>query len=149
MNKLDGLIERLQKLASSAPAEHRAQLLNKVAALRTMFKSQQERFIEFLQLSEKYADKYLRDISTEIQQQKTVLDNLGERLDAANKLHGEAVNLQTFYESETVATMTDLRATGKAVHCCPQRQNTETFFSNSSATSRGQFPIRRGGLRTG
>ena len=126
MNKLDGLIERLQKLASSAPAEHRAQLSNKVAALRTMFKRQQERFIEFLQLSEKYADKYLRDISTEIQQQKTVLDNLRERLDAANKLHGEAVN--SFYKSETVATMTDLRATGKAVHCCPQRQNTETFF---------------------
>jgi hypothetical protein len=43
------------------------------------------------------------------------------------KLHGEAVNLQKFYESGTVATMKDLRAAGEAVPCCLQRQNTETF----------------------
>jgi acyl carrier protein phosphodiesterase len=126
MDKLDSLTSRLQKLASSAPPEHRAQLLNKVQALRATFKRQQERFIEFLQLSEEYANKYLFNISTEIQQQRTVLDNLGKRLEAANKLHEEAVDLQTFYESETVATMKDLRTTGKAVPCCLQRRNTET-----------------------
>ena len=89
-----------------------------------MFKRQQERFIEFLELSEEYAGRYLRHISTHVDQQSTALNNLKERLEAANKLHGEAVNLQTFYKSGTVATMTDVCATGKAVHCCPQRQNT-------------------------
>ncbi|KAI0285443.1 hypothetical protein BGY98DRAFT_366161 [Russula aff. rugulosa BPL654] len=52
INKLDGLINRLQDLASSAPTDHRSQLLNKVATLRVTFKKQQERCIEFLQLSE-------------------------------------------------------------------------------------------------
>jgi hypothetical protein len=122
MNKLDNLINRLQKLASSAPPEHRSQLSNKVVALHTTFKRQQERFIAFLQLSEEYADKYLQDISTEIQQQRTVLDNLEERLEAANKSHGDAVDLQMFYESRTVANMNDLRATGKATSRCPQKQ---------------------------
>jgi hypothetical protein len=115
MNKLDGLINRLQELASSAPPDHRPQLLNKVAALRTRFKRQQERLIEFLQLSEEYANKYLLDISAKIQQQSTILDNLEARLEAANKLQGDAVNLQMFYESGTVSIMKDLRATGKAV----------------------------------
>ena len=128
MNKLDSLINRLQELASSAPPEHRAQQLNKVAALRATFKKQQERFIEFLKLSEEYADKYLHDISSEIRQQSTVLDNLKERLEAANNLHGEVVDLQTYYEFGTVAAMKDLRApTGKAVPCCLRRQNTEIF----------------------
>lgn len=126
MDKLDSLTSRLQKLASSAPPEHRAQLLNKVQALRATFKRQQERFIEFLQLSEEYANKYLFNISTEIQQQRTVLDNLGKRLEAANKLHEEAVDLQTFYESETVATMKHLRATGEAFPGCLPRHNPET-----------------------
>ncbi|KAH9984108.1 hypothetical protein BJV77DRAFT_1162758 [Russula vinacea] len=109
MNKLDSLINRLQELASSAPPENRAQLLNKVAALRATFKKQQERFIEFLKLSEEYADNYLHNISTQIEQQSTVLDNLRQRLDAANKIQEEAVDLQTFNESGTVAAMKDLR----------------------------------------
>lgn len=50
-----------------------------------------------------------------------VLDNLEERLKAANKLHGEAVDLHMLYESGTVATMKDLRA-GKTVPCCLQMQ---------------------------
>jgi hypothetical protein len=89
--------------------------LNNVAALRATFKKQQERCIEFLQLSEDYANKYLLDIDAEIRQQSTLLDNLEERLEVAKKLHGDAVNLQIFYESGTVASMNDLRATGKAV----------------------------------
>ena len=128
MNKLNSLINRLQELASSAPAEHRAQLLDKVAALQASFKKQQERFIEFLKLSEEYADKYLHSISSEIRQQSTALDNLKERLEAANKLHGKAVDLQAYYESGTVAAVKGFRApTGKTVPCCLQRQNTESF----------------------
>jgi hypothetical protein len=150
MNKLDSLINRLQELASSAPPDHRSQLLNKVAALRTTFKRQQERFIEFLQLSEEYANKYLLDISAKIQQQSTVLDNIEERLEAANKLQGDAVNLQMFYESGTVSIMRDLRVTGKDVPCCPARPNTETLdFRTFAATSTGQCPIQRGGLGAG
>jgi hypothetical protein len=121
-NKLDGNINRLQELAFSAPPEHQSQLLNKVAALRAMFERQQERFIEFLQLSEKYADEYLLDIAAEIQQQSTILNNLEKRLEAAKQLHGEAVDLKMFYEAGTVAAMKDLRATGKAVPRCLQRE---------------------------
>ena len=93
-----------------------------------MFKRQQERFIEFLQLSEEFADKYLLDISAEVQQQSNVLNNLEERLEAAKTLHKESVDLQMFYESGTVATMKDLCVSGKAVHCCLQRQNTQNFY---------------------
>ena len=114
MNKLSSLIERLRELASSAPAEHRSRLLNQVVALRTMLRKQQEHFMEFLQLSKEYADKYLLNISAEIQQQSTVLDNLEERLEAAKKLRGEAVDLKMLYESRTVVIMERLRATGKA-----------------------------------
>ena len=150
MNKLDSLINRLQELASAAPPDYRLQLLNKVAALRTTFKRQQKRFIEFLQLSEEYANKYLLDISAKIQQQSTIFDNLEERLEAANKLQGDAVNLQMFYESGTVSIMKNLRATGKAVPCCPQRPNTETFdFRTFATTSSGQCPILRGGPGAG
>ena len=70
--------------------------------------------MEFLQLSEEYADKYLLNISAEIQQQSTVLDNLEECLEAAKKLRGEAVDLKMLYESRTVVIMERLRATGKA-----------------------------------
>jgi len=77
-----------------------------------VFKKQQERCIEFLQLSEDYANKHLLDIDAEIRQQSTLLDNLEERLEAAKKLHGDAVDLRIFYESGTVASMNDLRETG-------------------------------------
>jgi hypothetical protein len=126
MDKLSSLIDRLQELASSAPPEHRSQLLNQVVALRTTSDKQKEHFMEFLQLSEEYANKYLLDISAEIQQQSSFLDKLKERLEAAEKLRGEAVDLQKFYESGTVATMENFRATGKAVSSLLQKQNTET-----------------------
>ena len=128
MNKLDSLINRLQELASSAPPEHQGHLLDKVTVLRASFKRQQERFIEFLKLSKEYADKYLHDISSKIRQQSTALDNLKERLEAANQLHGKAVDLKMCYESVTVAAMKDFRAPkGKAVPCSLQRQNPDTF----------------------
>ena len=148
INKLDSLINRLQELASSAPTDHRSQLFNKVAALRATFKKQQERCIEFLQLSEDYANKYLLDIDTEIRQQSTFLDNLEERLEAAEKLHGDAVDLQRFYESGTVASMNNLRATGKAVPRCLQRLQGKllkpSIFRYLAAASTGQCPIRGG-----
>ena len=126
INKLDDLINRLRDLASFTPAERRSQLLHKVAALRATFRRQQGHFIEFLQLSEEYANKYLLDISAEIRHQRTVLDNLEERLKAAKNLHEEAAVLQMLYESRTVATMKNLRVTGEAFPSCLQRYKTET-----------------------
>ncbi|KAF8486434.1 hypothetical protein DFH94DRAFT_184029 [Russula ochroleuca] len=111
MNKLSSLIDRLQELASSAPAERQTQLLRQVAELRVTSKKQQEHFMEFLQLSEEYANRYLLDISAEIQQQSSFLEKLEERLEAARKLRGEAVGLQMLYESGIIATMKNLRAT--------------------------------------
>ena len=68
-----------------------------------------------MQLSKDYTNKYLLDINTEIRQQSTLLDNLEERLEAANKLHGDVVDLQKLYEYGTVASMDDLRTIGKPV----------------------------------
>jgi DNA repair exonuclease SbcCD ATPase subunit len=147
MNKLSSLIDRLQELASSAPAEQRAPLLRQVVALRSTSKKQHEHFMEFLQLSEEYANKYLLDISAEIQQQSSFLDKLERRLEAAKKLRGEAVDLQMFYQSGTVAIMENLRATGKAASCRLQSQNNETLiFSTFAATSGRRCPVQRGGL---
>jgi hypothetical protein len=114
MDKMSSPIDRLQELASSAPAEYRSQLLRQVVALRTTSKKQRERCKEFLTLSKEYAIKYSLDISVEVQQQMSFLDKIEERLDAANKLHSEVVDLRMFYESGTVASMENLRATGKA-----------------------------------
>jgi excinuclease UvrABC helicase subunit UvrB len=127
MNTLSGLIDRLQELASSAPAEHRTQLSRQVVALRAMSKKQQGHFMEFLQLSEEYANRYLLDISAEIQQQSSFLEKLEGRLETAKKLRQDAIDLQMLYESGTVATMENLRATGKA-SCCLQSRNIETLI---------------------
>ena len=128
MNKLSSIIDRLLELASSAPAEHRSQLLDRVVALRATSKKQQERFMEFLQLSEEYADKYLLNISEEIRKQSTFLDNLQDRLEAAKKLRADAIDLKMLYMSGTVAAMQDVRATGKAASCRLQIQDIETLI---------------------
>ena len=118
MNKLSSLIDRLEELASSAPEEHQSQLSKQMATLRATFKKQQERCIDFLQLSEEYADKYLLDISSEIRQQSSFLDMLEKRLDMAKTLRQQAVDLRRSYESGTVATMKDVRTTGRAPFFC-------------------------------
>jgi hypothetical protein len=113
INKKSSLVVLLQELASSAPADHRSHLLRQVVALRTTSKKQREHCLEFLTLSEECANRYLLDISAEIQRQRSFLDKLEGRLEAAGKLRGEAVDLKLLYESGTVATMKELRATGK------------------------------------
>jgi hypothetical protein len=86
--------------------------------------------MEFLQLSEEYANKYLLDIDAYIQQQSSFLAKLEGRLEAAKRLRGEAAELQMLYESGTVATMKNLRATGKATPCRPQRQILRSYFQH-------------------
>ncbi|KAH9961522.1 hypothetical protein BC827DRAFT_323669 [Russula dissimulans] len=105
MNKLSDLIDHLQELASAAPSDHRPQLHRQVAKLRATFKKQQERCIEFLRLSEEYANRYLLDISAEIQQQSSFLEMLEKRLNMAKTLHSRAVQLRKSYESGTVDAM--------------------------------------------
>ena len=151
MNKLSSLVDRLQELASSAPAEHRSLLLGQVVALRTTSEKQNEHFMVFLQLSEEYANRYLLDISDEIQQQSSFLERLEDRLEAAKKLREEAINLQKLYESGTVATMKGLRATGKAASYRhrTRKQNIETLiFSAFAAAFGGSCPVQRDGLST-
>jgi hypothetical protein len=147
MNKLSSLIDRLHELALSAPAEHRSQLLKEVAALRATSKKQQEHFMEFLQLSEDYANRYLLDISAEIEQQSFFLEKLEGRLETAKKLREEVVDLKMLYESGTVAAMQDLRTKGKAAPCRSKRQNIDYDFSTSAPASRGPCPFQRGGFR--
>ena len=53
----------------------------------------------------------------DIVDQSTFLDNLEGRFEAAKKLYGESVDLQMLYESGPVATIKDLRMTGKEVPC--------------------------------
>ena len=129
MNRLYSFIDRLQELASFAPPEHQFQLSNQVVALRAASQKQKEHFMKFLQLSEEYANKYLLDISAEIQQQSSFLDKLKERLEAAEKLRRDAVDLQKFYESGTVSVMKDFRTTGKAVLSRLQKQNIDNLLS--------------------
>jgi hypothetical protein len=66
MNKLSSLIDSLEELVSYAPKKYQSQLSRKVAMLCVTFKKQQECCIDFLQLSEEYAGKYLLNISTKI-----------------------------------------------------------------------------------
>jgi hypothetical protein len=113
ITKLSSLIDTLEELASSASEEYRSQLSGQVATLRATFRKQQERYIDFLQLSEEYANKYLLNISDEIQQQSSFLDMLEKRLEMAKTLRQQAVDLRKSYESGTVSAMKGVRTTGK------------------------------------
>ncbi len=146
MKKFSNLIDRLRELASSAPTEHQSQLLRQVNALSATSNKQQEQFMDFLQLSEEYANEYLLDIDAYIQQQSSFLAKLERRWEAAKKLRGEAAELQMLYESGTVATMKNLRATGKVPS--PEAKHSEVIFNTSAAASREPCPFQRGGLRT-
>jgi hypothetical protein len=112
INALSALINRLSELAATAPQEHRAQLNRQIAALRTGFKKQQERCISFLQLTREYADRFLSDISEEIQQQSSFLDALERRLDMAKTLRKEAVHMRKSYDVETLDCIKKVRRTG-------------------------------------
>jgi hypothetical protein len=127
MDKLSGLVGRLDELASFAPAEQQSQLSRQVATLRATFNKQQKRGVEFLQLSEEYASKYLLDISAEIRRETSFLDMLEQRLGKAKLLRHQAVDLRRAYESGIVAIMKDVCATGKAFSSSLQRQNAEIY----------------------
>jgi hypothetical protein len=116
MNTFSTTIDRLQELATTASQEHQPQLKRQVSALRTAFKKQQERYIAFLQLTKEYADRFLLDITEEIQRQSSFLDALERRLDMAKKLRKQAVDLRKSYEDGTLDCMVKVRRTGM----CPR-----------------------------
>ena len=102
MNRLSTLIDRLSELADTASVEHRPELIRRVTDLRTDFNRQQERYAAFLRLTKKYADRFLSDISEEIQQQSSFLDALEKRLDMAKCLREKVVYLRESYEVGTL-----------------------------------------------
>jgi hypothetical protein len=114
MVKLSRLIDRLQELASAAPEDLRRQLYSQVDSLRTAFKRQQQRYFEFLRLTEEYADRYLLDISTEIELQSSFLEKLEKRLDMAKEMYHQADDIRKSYESGTMNIMKSVRETGEA-----------------------------------
>ena len=114
MDKLSHLIDHLHELASATPSDLRQQLYRQVDSLRTAFKRQQQRYFEFLQLTEEYANRYLLDISTEIELQSSFLDKLEKRLDMAKTLYYQADDLRRSYESGTMNVMKSIRETGEA-----------------------------------
>jgi hypothetical protein len=114
MDKLSHLIDRLQELASATPLDLRHQLHRRVASLRTDLKRQKDRYFEFLRLTEDYANRYLRDISTELELQSSFLEKLEKRLDMAKTLYYQADYLRKSYESGTMNVMKSICKTGEA-----------------------------------
>jgi hypothetical protein len=113
MDKLSHLIDRLQELASATPLDLKRQLDRQVTSLRTAFNRQQRRYLEFLRLTEKYADQYLLDISTEIELQSSFLEKLEKRLDMSKTLYYQAVDLRKSYEAGTMNVLKNVRETGE------------------------------------
>ncbi|KAI0298320.1 hypothetical protein BC826DRAFT_1184463 [Russula brevipes] len=124
INALSTLINRLCDLARTAPRDTQPQLHRQVAVLRAGFKKQQERCIAFLQLTEEYADRFLSDISEEIQQQSSFLEALERRLDMAKSLRKQAVELRKSYEVGTLHCIKEVRHT---VLSQPLPQETDLF----------------------
>jgi len=119
MNKLSGLIDRLEELASSTPAENCSQLSRQVATLRATLNS------------------------TKIRQSSSSLDMLEKRLDMAKTLPRQAVDLRKSHESGTAGTVQvdaitgpGVREIGQTSSFYLQRQKAETlifsFIANAS-----------------
>ena len=112
MNRLSTSIDRLSELADTASVEHRPELIRRVTDLRTDFNRQQERYAAFLRLTKEYADRFLSDISEEIQQQSSFLDALEKRLDMAKCLREKVVCLRESYEVGTLKRIKKVQDTG-------------------------------------
>ncbi|KAI0055530.1 hypothetical protein BV25DRAFT_167734 [Artomyces pyxidatus] len=109
MRRLSALVDQVHELARSAPVQHRKPILSRVAELRAAYKKQQERCIDFLQLTQEYADRYLADISDEVRSQGAVLRALEQRLRMAKDLRAEVINLQNAFEKWTCGQLKSVR----------------------------------------
>ena len=129
MDRLSALIDRLSELAATAAQEHRQQLIRQVADLRKDFMKQQERYVTFLRLTKTYSDRFLADISEEIQQQSSFLDALERRLDMAKNLREQAVHLRKSHEVGTLKSIMKVRHTG-AYSCISVMYRFETCLQS-------------------
>ncbi|KAI0055526.1 hypothetical protein BV25DRAFT_1833094 [Artomyces pyxidatus] len=109
MARLATLADEVQALGRSAPAAHRQAILGRAAALRDAHKQQQARCIEFLQLTQKYADRYLDDVSDDVHSQEALLHSLERRLNEAKALHSEVGGLRSEFEKGTCARVKSVR----------------------------------------
>ncbi|KAI0039563.1 hypothetical protein FA95DRAFT_1577526, partial [Auriscalpium vulgare] len=124
MERLLQLVDHLQVIAHNAPSGSRSRLLTEVAALRAAHKREQERFSAFLQLTQEYADRYLRDIADEVQSQRSLLDMLEARLSMAKQLRTEAVELQKAFDDGSFKGFQKVKRAAGAV---PLPDDTELF----------------------
>jgi hypothetical protein len=112
INTLSTLINRLCSLADNAPQDIQPQLHRQVTTLRADLKKQEERCSAFLQLTKEYADRFLSDISEEIQQQSSFLEALERRVNMASRLREQVVDLRKSYEVGTLNSIKKVRHTG-------------------------------------
>lgn len=103
VKKMTTLVDKLAKLetAASKAREHQPQLESQVKALRIALKGQEDRCIAFLELTEKYSERFLADVEEDIKQhdkQVNFLSSLNGLLAEANNLHKWVHELQKSYE---------------------------------------------------
>ncbi|KAI0275400.1 hypothetical protein BC834DRAFT_47470 [Gloeopeniophorella convolvens] len=135
---INRLIDHLHDLASYVPSEHQSQLERQVDSLRTALKKQERRYIAFLRLSKDYADKYLLDISEDIQQQSLLLEALEGRLDMATSLRHRAAELHKSYEAGTMDEIEKLRRSGASFTASFIFRPAELQLPSSLSTSLGR-----------
>jgi hypothetical protein len=111
MNRLSALIDESESIAAS-DWWNQSEITRQVSALREALEKQREHFNAFLRLVKAYADRFLSDISEEIQQQSSLLASLERRLDMAKTLREEVVHLRRSYEVGTLDHIKKLRRTG-------------------------------------
>ncbi|KAI0038182.1 hypothetical protein FA95DRAFT_1613571 [Auriscalpium vulgare] len=116
MKRLSTAISHVEELAGTAPAEHQASLQAQIVELHNALKRHQDRYEEFVKLSQEYAEQYLRDLSDEIRSQSAWLVLLERRLELAKTLRTDALDLKTSFEKGVCKELKGVRA---AVRACP------------------------------
>ena len=115
LNLFTTLINQLSMETPNHSQECRPLLSRQVSALRAGLRKQQERCVSFLRLSSEYADRFLSDISEEIQQQSAFLEALEKRIEMAKTLREEVVHLRKSYEVGTLDCIKKVRRTGVCI----------------------------------
>jgi len=112
MNTPFTLIDQLRQFAATAPQGHQPRLNRQAIASGEEFIKQWQRYAAFLKLTREYANRFLSDLSEEIQQQSSFLDALKRRLVMATALREQAVDLRKLYEDEPLDCIKKVRHTG-------------------------------------
>ncbi|KAI0038183.1 hypothetical protein FA95DRAFT_1284236 [Auriscalpium vulgare] len=116
MKRLSTAISHVEELAGTAPAEHQPYLQAQIVELHDALQRHQDRYEEFVKLSQEYAEQYLRDLSDEIRSQSAWLVLLERRLELAKTLRTNALDLKSSFEMGVCKELKGVRA---AVRACP------------------------------